>query len=213
MSTRRKNALILPIAVGTIGMMVAALFFGSAAKNGYEVGDSATDFKLKNVDGRTVSLTDWKDAKGFIVVFDCNTCPVSRKYNERIMALNKRYASKGFPLIAINPNSPELSAGDSFDEMAKYAKKKGYDFPYLYDETQRVVNEFGATNTPHVFVLNREGKDLKVAYIGAIDDSASDASKATRRYVEEAVDALLAGKAVQTSRTKAIGCSVKLKNS
>lgn len=187
-------------------------FVSSAPKNGYEVGDIASDFKLKNVDGKIVSLSDWKDAKGFIVVFDCNTCPVSKKYNERIMALNKRYASKGFPLIAINPNSPEISAGDSFDEMVKYAKKKGYEFPYLYDETQRVVNEFGATNTPHVFILNKTGKDLKVAYIGAIDDSASDATKATRRYVEEAVDALLAGKTVQTTKTKAIGCGVKLKN-
>lgn len=194
---------------------VALLGFMASApvKNGYEVGDAVVDFKLKNVDGKTFSMADWKDAKGFIVVFDCNTCPVSRKYNGRIMALNKMYASKGFPLIAINPNSPEVSSGDSYDEMVKYAKKKGYDFPYLYDESQKVVREFGATNTPHVFVLNRVGNELKVAYIGAIDDSASDASAANNKYVERAVNELLAGKTVSVTKTRAIGCGIKWKSS
>ena len=104
-------------------MSLSCAMANAPVKDGYEIGDTVADFKLKNVDGKTVSLTDWKDAKGFIVVFDCNTCPVSKKYNERIMALNKMYASKGFPVIAINPNSPEVSAGDSYDEMVKYAKK------------------------------------------------------------------------------------------
>ncbi len=194
-------------------LAVMVLLASAPIKGGYEVGDTVADFKLKNVDGKTVSLADWKDAKGFIVVFDCNTCPVSRKYNERIISLNKMYASKGFPLIAINPNSPEVSEGDSYDEMVKYAKKKGYTFPYLYDASQKVVSEFGATNTPHVFVLNKVGNELKVAYIGAIDDSARDASAANNKYVEAAVNALLAGKAVSITKTKAIGCGVKWKNS
>jgi peroxiredoxin len=193
-------------------VVLLGLAASAPEKMGYDVGDTVTDFKLKNVDGKMVSLSDFKDAKGFIVVFDCNTCPVSKKYNERIMALNAAYASKGFPLIAINPNSPDISTGDSFDEMIKYAKKKGYTFPYLYDESQNVVHEFGATNTPHVFVLNKVGKDLKVAYIGAIDDSASDAGAAQHKYVEAAVNELLSGKSVTNSKTKAIGCSVKLKN-
>ncbi len=194
-------------------LAVIVLLSSAPVKDGYEVGDTVADFKLKNVDGKTVSLADWKDAKGFIVVFDCNTCPVSRKYNERIISLNKMYASQGFPLIAINPNSPEVSEGDSYDEMVKYAKKKGYTFPYLYDASQKVVSEFGATNTPHVFVLNKVGNELKVAYIGAIDDSARDASAADNKYVEAAVNALLAGKAVSITKTKAIGCGVKWKNS
>lgn len=192
------------------GMVLMA---NAPVKDGYEIGDTVADFKLKNVDGKTVSLTDWKDAKGFIVVFDCNTCPVSKKYNDRIMALNKMYASKGFPLIAINPNSPDLSAGDSYDEMVKYSKKKGYDFPYLYDESQKVVREFGASNTPHVFVLNKTGDKLKVAYIGAIDDNARDTSAVSNKYVEAAVNELLAGKAVSVTKTRAIGCGIKWKNS
>jgi len=194
-------------------LAVMVLMANAPVKGGYEIGDTVADFKLKNVDGKTVSLTDWKDAKGFIVVFDCNTCPVSKKYNDRIMALNKMYASKGFPLIAINPNSPDLSAGDSYDEMVKYSKKKGYDFPYLYDESQKVVREFGASNTPHVFVLNKTGDKLKVAYIGAIDDNARDTSAVSNKYVEAAVNELLAGKAVSVTKTRAIGCGIKWKNS
>jgi hypothetical protein len=155
-----------------------------------------------------VSLSDYSSAKGFIIAFDCNTCPMSKAYNERIKALNDKYASKGFPLIAINPNSPELSSGESFDEMVKYAKKKGYAFPYLYDESQETVKACGPTNTPHVFILT---KDLKVAYIGAIDNNSRSAEKASVKYVEEAVDALLAGKPVATSKTKAVGCSVRIK--
>lgn len=193
-------------------LLCVALLGFSPAKNGYEVGDTAADFKLKNVDGKMVSLSDYKSAKGFIIAFDCNTCPVSKAYNERIQALSKKYTSQGFPLIAINPNSPDLSSGDSFDEMVRYAKKKGYDFPYLYDESQATVRAFGATNTPHIFVLTKSGDQLKVAYIGAIDDNSRDADDVKTRYVENAVDALIAGKAVATPKTKAVGCGVKLKN-
>ena len=175
----------------------------------YEVGDSVADFKLKNVDGKMVSLTDYKDQKGAIVIFDCNTCPYSKIYNGRIIELNDKYASKGFPVITINPNDPEISPGDSFKEMASQAKKKGYEFPYLQDETQQVARSFGATNTPHVFVLEKDGQNFKVAYIGTIDNNSRDGSAATKKYVEEAVDALLGDKAIPTTRTKAIGCGIK----
>jgi peroxiredoxin len=191
--------------------LVALMFAFSPAKTGYDVGDKVADFKLKNVDGKMISLSDYKAAKGFIVIFDCNTCPVSKAYNDRIIELNKKYADKGYPVVAINPNAPELSSGESFDDMVKHAKKKGYEFPYLYDESQSVIRQFGPTNTPHVFVLNKSGEDLKVAYIGAIDDNTRSASAANKRYVEDAVNALLEGKAVATSKTKAVGCGVKLK--
>jgi peroxiredoxin len=194
-------------------VMLMVLGAGAPGNNGYEVGDSATDFKLKNVDGKMVSLSDMKDAKGFIVIFDCNTCPYSKAYNERIIGLNNKYAALGYPVVAINPNDPSVSPGDSFEKMVDYAKKKEYNFPYLQDETQEVTRAFGATNTPHVFVLNRTGKDLKVAYIGTIDDNARNASAVTKKYVEEAVDALLARKTVGTAKTKAIGCGIKWKNS
>ena len=202
--------------VKTILVMALMVMISAATPEikGYEVGDSATDFRLKNVDGNMVSLADYKDAKGYIVIFDCNTCPYSKAYNERIIALNKKYASLGFPVLAINANDPGLSPGDSFDAMKSQAKRKNYDFPYLVDETQDVARTYGATNTPHVFVLDKvDQSTLKVAYIGAIDDNSRNASAVTKKYVEDAVDALLESKSIPVTKTKAIGCTIKWKNS
>jgi thiol-disulfide isomerase/thioredoxin len=160
-----------------------------------------------------IALSDYKSAKGAIVIFDCNTCPYSKAYNDRIIALHKKYAAKGFPVITINANDPQISPGDAYEEMVARAKKKNYDFPYLVDETQTVAKAFGATNTPHVFVLQKTGNDFKVAYIGTIDNNSRNASAATKKYVEDAVDALLGGQSVANPTTKAIGCTIKWKNS
>jgi peroxiredoxin len=178
----------------------------------YGVGDTVADFRLKNVDGKMVSLSNYKGSKGVIVIFDCNTCPYSKAYNDRIIALNRKYAAKGFPVITINANDPSDSEGDSFEEMVAQAKRKNYDFPYLVDETQSVARSFGASNTPHVFVLKNNAGTFTVAYIGAIDDSPRDASSAKKKYVEDAVDALLNNKAVPAAKTKAVGCGIKWKN-
>ena len=203
MNTYKKN--LVPAAIAVVALFFAA----SSEKTGYDIGDRATDFKLRNVDGKMVSMADYADAKGFIVVFDCNTCPYSRAYNERIIALNKKYAPQKFPLIAINANDPESSAGDSFEDNVREAKRKNYDFPYLVDDTQQIAKAYGATNTPHVFVLTKSGTDLKVAYIGTIDNNARNPSDATKKYVEEAIDALLAGKPVPNTKTRAVGCGIK----
>ncbi|HNH61253.1 MAG TPA: thioredoxin family protein [Cyclobacteriaceae bacterium] len=184
------------------------LVAASPVRMGYEVGDTVADFKLKNTNGKMVALSDYKDVKGVIVIFDCNTCPYSKAYNDRILALGKKY-SKTFPLILVQSNDPEKSPGDSYDAMVKYAEDHGYDFPYLFDETQNVARNFGATNTPHAFVLKKEGAAFKVVYIGAIDDNARDAAAVTKRYVEDAVDAVTSNKAAATTKTKAIGCTIK----
>ncbi len=191
-------------------LAIAVACFGFAPVSGYHVGDVVTPFSLKNVDG-TMYATSAQSTKGFIVVFTCNHCPFAKMYEDRIIALDKEFAAKGFPVIAINPNDVSQVPDDSFDNMMKRAKEKHYSFPYLYDETQDVVKAFGATNTPHVFVLARENNKLVVKYIGAIDNNAQDASQATVHYVADAVNALLAGKPVAVSATKAIGCSIKMK--
>ena len=178
----------------------------------YGLGDTVSDLNIKNVDGKMVSLNDYKNKKGVIVIFDCNTCPYSKAYNDRIIALHQKFAQKDVPVITINSNDPEQSRGDSFDEMVDRAKRKNYDFPYLVDESQTVAKAFGATNTPHVFVLKNENNAFKVTYIGAIDDSPRNASGATRKYVEDAVEALINNKPVNTSKTKAIGCGIKWKD-
>jgi peroxiredoxin len=178
-------------------------------ENGYSIGDIATDFSLPNVDGEMVSLADFEDAKGFIVIFTCNTCPYSVAYEDRIIALDKAYKSKGYPVIAINPNDPAAIDGDDLADMKQRSLDKGFTFPYLQDVGQQVYPQYGATKTPHVFVLKKEGDDNIVRYIGAIDDSSRNPDKVKKRYVEQAVDALLAGESPSTSKTKAIGCSIK----
>lgn len=188
-------------------LCAAVLCFSFVAPAGYSVGDTVTDFKLKNIDGKMVSLSSF-ETKGVTLIFDCNTCPVSKAYNTRILALAKKYKDT-YPVVAINANDPDVSPGDSFEEMISYAKDKGYTFPYLVDETQNIAKAFGATNTPHVFVLTRTGKEFKVSYIGAIDDNTRNAAEAKKKYVETALDELLAGKTVTTAKTKAVGCSIK----
>jgi len=193
-------------------LLICVVAFTAGTKlNTYEVGDAVSDFKLKNVDGKMVSLSDYASSKGVIVIFDCNTCPYSKAYNDRIIALNTKYAAAGFPVIAINPNNPDASPGDSYEEMISLAKEKHYTFPYLYDPTQQTTKTFGASNTPHAFVLKKEDGAFKVSYMGAIDNNVRDASTANKKYIEEAVDALLAGGAVATPKTKAIGCGIKWK--
>jgi peroxiredoxin len=187
-----------------------AIFTGLlASAQGYNVGDIASDFKLKNVDGKMVSLADYKAAKGFVVIFTCNHCPYAIAYQDRIINIDKKYKALGYPVIAINPNDPELQPGDSFDEMVTRAKEKSYTFPYLFDASQEVYRKYGASRTPHVYVLEKKGSDLIVKYIGAIDDNYNDASKVTSPFLSNALDNLLANKAPDPSFTKAIGCSIK----
>jgi len=178
-------------------------------EGGYGVGDVATDFSLKNVDGNMVSMASYQEAKGFIVVFTCNTCPYAKLYEKRIVELDEKYKAQGYPVIAIQPNDASLSPGDSFNEMKSNSKKKGFSFPYLLDENQNIARVYGATRTPHVFLINKEAGKLKVAYIGAIDNNHKDETAADKKYVEDAVDALLRSGKVPVTSTKAIGCGIK----
>ena len=189
---------------------IVALSAFTTVGNGYKVGDIATDFKLKNTDGNMVSLSDYNDADGFIVIFTCNTCPYAVSYEDRIIALDKKYASKGYPVIAIMPNNTAIQPGDDFDSMKQRAQNKGFTFPYLIDESQKIYPQYGATKTPEVFVLQRTKKGYEVKYIGAIDDNYQDAQAVNSKHVENAVDALLSGQPIKESQTRAIGCSIKM---
>jgi len=178
--------------------------------SGYKIGDVATDFSLKNVNDQSVSLADYTDAKGFIIIFTCNHCPYAVAYQDRIIALDKKYKDLGYPVIAINPNDPVKQPEDSFELMKVRAKEKGFTFPYLVDEGQEIYPQYGATKTPHVFILQKTDNGNIVQYIGAIDDNYDDASAVTEKYVENAVDALLVGNEVAVKETKAIGCTIKV---
>lgn len=198
--------------IKSVLLLLTGIAVFSFTPPGYKVGDQADDFKLKNTDGKMISLADFKDAKGFIVIFTCNHCPYAKAYEQRIMDLDKKYKSQGFPVIAISPNDPTAVPDDSYDNMVKRAKSKNYTFPYLIDETQQVARQFGAMRTPHVFILSKTSKGYDVKYIGAIDDNTEDASQVKNHYVEDAVNALLQGKQVPVTETKAIGCTIKWKS-
>ena len=178
------------------------------AGDGFKVGDKAVDFNLKNIDGKMVSMAGMKDAKGYIVTFTCNTCPYAIKYEDRLIDLHNKYAPQGYPVIAINPNDPAVKEGDSVEAMKVRASEKSFPFVYLFDEGQKVYPKYGATKTPHVFLLD---KDMTVKYIGAIDDNTNDASAVKVKYVENAIANMEAGKDPDPSFTKAIGCSIKTK--
>jgi peroxiredoxin len=184
-------------------------FSTSFAQQAYQVGDKAIDFDLPTVNGERVSLKGHSDAQGFLVVFSCNTCPYVVAYEDRMIELHNTFAPMGYPLIAINPNDPKISPGDSFEKMQERAKKKGFPFSYAFDETQEITRAYGATNTPQVYLLEKSGNDFIVRYIGAIDNNYQDESAVTKRYVEDAVSAILTGGTVPEERTRAIGCTIK----
>lgn len=192
------------LVIGVLGAFTAA-----TSSAGYKVGDKTTDFSLKNINGKQVSLSDMKDAKGYIVIFTCNHCPYAQAYEDRIVALDKKYKKLGYPVIAINPNNPAKQKDDSFEKMQERSKEKGFTFPYLLDEGQKIYPQYGATKTPHVYVLQKTETGNIVRYIGAIDDNYEDEKAVKVKYVENAVDALLKGKEISVKETKAIGCSIK----
>ena len=187
-----------------------ALSAFTTVSSGYKIGDIATDFKLKNIDDSVVSLSDYKNAKGFIVIFTCNTCPYAVSYEDRIIALDKKYAAKGYPVIAIMPNNPDIQPKDNREAMKERAKQKGFTFPYLMDEGQKISPQYGATKTPEIYVLQKTSKGNEVKYIGAIDDNYQDADAVKKKYVENAVDALLSGQPIKETQTRAIGCAIKI---
>ena len=175
-----------------------------------QLGDVAPAFTLKNIDGNMVSLSDYADKKGVILTFTCNTCPYAVMYEDRINALHAKYAPQGWPVVAIMPNSIVAKPGDSFDNMQTRAKEKNFEFAYLDDSAQKVYPTYGATRTPHIFVLQNSDAGAIVKYIGGIDDNAQDEEAVKTKFLENAIDALNAGNEPDPAFTKAIGCTIKV---
>ncbi|GAB6166047.1 hypothetical protein JCM19992_20470 [Thermostilla marina] len=189
----------------SVSLACLALVMGvsCARAEGVKVGDPAPNWKgIIGIDDKEHSLAEYKNAKVVVVVFTCNHCPVAKAYEDRLIALQADYKDKGVQVVAINVNN--LPA-DRLDQMKARAKEKGFNFPYLYDSSQKIGHAFGATVTPHVFVLDA---NRKVAYIGAVDDN-MDPKKVKTPYLRNAIDALLAGKTPDPAQTKPFGCGIK----
>lgn len=166
------------------------------------------DFKLKNVDGKMVSLSDYPNAKGFIIVFTCNHCPFAKLYPPRLNDMNNKFKTLGVPLIAISSTDTMMYEEDTYPNMVTKANEEHFNFPYLFDEMQVVAKNFKAQKTPHAYVIWKENNQWIIKYNGAIDDNGMEPEKVTETYVSNAVNELLANQLVKTSETKSIGCQI-----
>lgn len=193
----------------TLLLILSGFTVALAQSQGYTIGDAVADFRLKNVDGRTISLTDYRSQRGIIVVFTSNHCPFSKAYESRLIALDRRFAPLSYPVLAIMPNDPAVYEDDSFENMKVRARDNAFPFAYAIDESRTVARAFRATRTPQVYVLKQTNGQFIVEYTGSIDDNPQNSAGVQRRYVDEAVTNLLAGRPVPSPITKPIGCAVK----
>jgi peroxiredoxin len=199
-----RKALVIPllaIAVASAPALADPLAIGSKAP--------MTDTKLKNVDGKDVTLSDVKGAAGTLVVFTCNHCPFAKAWETRIVDLGNAYRAKGIGVIAVNANDPKAAAEDSYEMMQQRVKDRGIQYPYVVDATSGLAKAFGATRTPEAFLFDRDGK---LVYHGAIDDNAQEPDAVKARYLKDALDAVVGGKEVAVKETKSIGCGIKFRS-
>ena len=174
-----------------------------AAESKLKIGDAAPDWSgIPGIDNQKHALADYKDAKLVVLVFTCNHCPVAQAYQDRLIAVQKDFQPKGVQVVAVNVNNLEA---DRLEAMKKRATEKSYNFPYLYDATQKIGRQYGAAVTPHVFLLD---KDRKIAYIGTVDDQ-KNADKVKTHYLRDAIDALLAGKTPPQTVATPFGCGIR----
>lgn len=197
--------------VAVVGVIAFTSFTSNkVGSDGYAIGSEAAGINLMNVDETMISYESFPEALGFIVIFTCNTCPYAVASEDRIIALDAEFKDKGYPVIAINPNNPDVQPADTFELMQAKAADKGFTFPYLYDASKSVYAEYGAKKTPHVYLLQKENDKKIVKYIGAIDDNVRNGAAVKDRFLANAIYELLDGKEVTVKETKAIGCSVKV---
>ncbi len=170
--------------------------------------ESISNFSLKNVDGKMVSLSDYPEAKGFVIIFTCNHCPFAKLYPDRLNNLNNKYKKLGVPLIAISSMDTISYEDDSYLKMIQKSKRENFEFPYLYDPDQSIAKLFDAQKTPHAFVIWKNNDHFEIKYSGAIDDNGMHPKQVEKEFVALAIDALLQGNPVNISQTTSIGCQI-----
>jgi len=195
LKNKRMKGLIL------IAVLISSLYFDTRQIQ-------ISDFSLPNTTGEIVSLSDYKNAKGFIIIFTCNHCPFAQLYPERLNALNKKFEAQGVPLIAINPMDTLVYADENLEQMKEVSKKHQFNFPYLLDASQKVARNFNAKRTPQAYVIWKEQDKWVIKYSGAIDDNGAEPSKVENPFLENAVKKLISGEIVDIEETASIGCKI-----
>ncbi len=199
---------VLTLALSVFIIFSALDYASDSVKDELELGKKAplTTVKMLDVSGKSMSLEDVNGPNGLLVVFSSNTCPWVLAWEDRYLTIAELAKEKGIGMIAINSNEASRGKEDSYAEMQKHAKEKGYTFPYVVDENHVLADEYGATKTPHIYLFD---KNNTLVYRGAIDDSARDLSKIENRYLADAITAMVAGQKIKTTTSKALGCTIK----
>ncbi len=190
-----------------INLLILPLLFVSSFATELEIGSKIplANVKMEDISGKDISLNDVMGGNGLLVVFSCNTCPFVDAWEDRYIKVSNEYQEKGVGMVAINSNEGTRNSGDNLKDMKNRAKKAKYDFFYTLDKGSKLASAFGATKTPHIFLFNKKGE---LVYRGAIDDNAK-ANRVETNYLMDAIDAMIAGKKVGMTSTKAIGCTIK----
>ena len=198
----RYRILLSAFALSTLVGSAAALQLGAAAPQ--------NTVKMRNIDGRELSIAEVAGSKGTLVIFTCNHCPWAKAWETRIAELGNTYRQRGIGVIAINANDPSTNAEDSFDKMVTRAKERDFQFPYVVDNGSKVARAFGAERTPEAYLFDANGV---LVYHGTIDDNADDANAVKQHYLRDALEAVVSGQAVALKETKALGCGIKFYSS
>ncbi|MCS7156688.1 MAG: thioredoxin family protein [Blastocatellia bacterium] len=177
-------------------------------KPGDTIPASVKDVKMLSVTGRQLSIADVKGPKGTLVIFSCNSCPWVKAWETRIAEVGNWAQKQGIGVIMINSNDPAKNPEDSYEVMQQRTKERGFEFPYVVDATSDVARAFGATHTPEFFLFDATGK---LVYTGALDDNARNPEAVKERYLQNAIEALLAGKPIPVAQTRSIGCTIKFR--
>jgi peroxiredoxin len=171
-------------------------------------GEKAVPFELTGVDDRRHALEDYADKEAVAVIFTCNHCPYARAWEDRLIGIQSDYAARGVQLVAINANDANKYPDDSFPRMKERSEEQGFNFPYLYDESQEVARAYGAERTPEIFLFDKGGS---LRYHGTVDDNYEDPAAVNAHYLREALEAVLAGREPSTTETTPVGCTIKWK--
>ena len=171
-----------------------------------KIGDKAIPFELPGVDNRDYSLADFADTPVLVVIFSCNHCPYVMAWEDRLVQIQADYAERGVQLLAINANDTQKYPADSFEKMQERAAAKGFNFPYLFDESQDVPRFYGAERTPELFVFDQQ---RVLRYHGAPDDNYDNPVAVKQPYLRHALDAVLAGQTPPVAETPPVGCTIK----
>lgn len=189
-----------------VAAMMLSLTVGTAAAQ-LAPGAEAPDFNLFGVDYRYHRLSEYlerEDVRAVVVVFTCNHCPESVRYEDPLIKLGNTYQPRGFPFILVNPNPADMVARDGFPQMIERAAEKEFPFPYVYDETQETARAYGATRTPEIFVVDRAGR---VVYTGSVDTRRFQAP----HFLADALEALEAGREIERPQSRPFGCTIKFR--